>query len=783
MRITGRIGWWGAAAVIVALTPPSSVAAQAPWVLTGVVADSVTGLPIDGAHVEWVEEERDYTTSDGGRFEILDVHRTTITLRVAAPGHRAIELVVSSATADGQVTILLPAQAVQLSGIEVQVARTTQGLDLRAPQATTRLGSAQITRERGQTLGETLRGVEGVSVIQYGPSVAKPVVRGLHSQRIVVMNDGVRQEGQQWGGEHAPEIDVFSVNEIEVVRGPSSVLYGSDALGGVLRIEPAAQPSQTGLGGELGLNTFSNNRQFSGSVMVEHGRIEIPALGMVGARFRLSGRKSGDAATADYNLTNTGFTELNFGATAGAVRPWGEIELDYTRFESEIGLFTGAHVGNFDDLLRAMSRGPVPTEFGYEINDPKQKVTHNAVRVHGHSHMHGIGHVEGTYGFQLNRRREFDSHGPLANRATPAFGLDLYTHTFETRLNHDQPGWLSGAFGFSGMRQGNISTGKAFLIPQYRLYTGAVFLSEEADAGWAVFSGGVRYEYRWQRVFEFADAGIDVPDETKKYDGVAASFGVTVPFGDTWALGATVGRAWRAPNVNERYSQGIHHGTAQYELGDPALDKEHTLNVDATLKRVGERVSLQLSGYRNAIRDYIYLEPRAPVLSIRGAYPAFKFQQTDAVIVGAEAGISAKVLGSVELRASGSLLRGTDDATDDPLYDMPSDRFQLGVRFDLPSTSWAAGPFFDVGVTAVRDQNRVPAETVYALPTDGYQLVNLELGANWVSIGGQRVEIGLEARNLLDTAYRDYLSRYKLFVDDPGRDLVVRVRMPLGETY
>jgi iron complex outermembrane receptor protein len=712
---------------------------------------------------------------------LLDIHSAVVTLRVEALGFAAVVREVRGGEGSREVEIALEDAALELEGLEVGVRQSAP--DLTVPQSTTRLTQVDIIRERGQTLGETLSDVEGVSIIQYGPSIAKPVVRGLHSQRIVVMNDGVRQEGQQWGGEHAPEIDVFDVNEIEVVRGPASVLYGSDALGGVLRVEPAPAPSGTGMGGEAVVNSFTNNRQFSGSLMLEDGTLQLPLVGEVGGRFRVSGRKAGDAATPDYNLTNTGFAELNLGATVGATREWGGVTLDLSRFDTDIGLYSGAHVGNFDDLLRAMERGPEETEFAYDIDNPRQSVTHDAVRVDAHTHSGSLGTVEGTYAFQLNRRREFDNHGPLAGRSRAAFGLDLYTHSLEARLQHPTLWGFDGTIGVSGMRQGNISKGKAFLIPQYRLYTGAAFLSEETDLGWASLSAGVRYEFRWQRVYEFSDAGIDVPDETKTYDGVATALGINVPVGDSWSIGATTGRAWRAPNVNERYSQGVHHGTAQYELGDPSLVTERTWNVDGTLRRSGPRFDLQLSGYRNAIDDYIYLQPRAPVLTIRGAYPAFEFAQVDAVIVGGELSFRLALLRSVELRASGSLLRGSERASSAPLYDMPADRMTTGLRFELPTTSWATRPFLDLSATLVREQDRVPEGTVYALPTDGYQLVNLELGAASLDLAGRRIDAGLEIRNVFDTAYRDYLSRYKLFVDDPGRDIALRVRIPLGATW
>lgn len=766
------LGFWVAA---------GDAAAQTSSTVTGIVVDSITGAPLVSAHVHFVDQDRHFVTTDEGRFLILDAHGDSITLSIDLIGYRTTQwrvAVSSTATVFPMVR-----EAVDVGGIEVEAEAAQRRADLSTPVSTTRMSEDEVTRERGQTLGATLRDVEGVAVIQYGPSISKPVVRGLHSQRIVVSNGGIRQEGQQWGGEHAPEIDVFGVHEIEVVRGPGSVLYGSDALGGVLRVEPAAPPAGSGLGGEYVLNGFSNNRQVAGSAMVEHGRLRLPLVGEVGGRFRGSLRKSGDAATPDYNLGNTGFTELNLSAAVGVVRPWGGVEVDYSRFTTDIGLFSGAHVGNFDDLIRAMEQGPADTEFTYAIDSPKQDVVHDALRLSGHGHVDGVGVVRGVYGFQLNKRREYDSHGPLANRQRPAFGLDLYTHSVEAMLDHDPVGRLRGTVGVSASRQGNLSRGKGFLIPQYRSYTGAVFASEEADLNWVTLSGGVRYEYRWQRVFEFQDVGIDVPDETRSYDGFSGSLGLSVPFLEDWSIGASVGRAWRAPNVNERFSQGVHHGTAQYEIGDRSLESERTWNTDLTLRRVGERLDLQISVYRNAIDNYIYLEPRDPIQTIRGAFPAFNFRQVDATIGGGEASITARLLPRLYVSGGASILRGSERASDQPLYDMPADRIRGSFRALLPSSSWVVEPYVEVGMTAVREQTRVPEGTIYALPTDGYQLAHVEMGAASLNLWGRHVDATLEVRNLFDTSYRDYLSRYKLFVDDPGRDIVLRVRVPLGAAH
>jgi len=224
----------------------------------------------------------------------------------------------------------------------------------------------------------------------------------------------------------------------------------------------------------------------------------------------------------------------------------------------------------------------------------------------------------------------------------------------------------------------------------------------------------------------------------------------------------------------------VHHGTAQYELGDPTLKKESTLNLDLTLRRQGEGVTLEAGAYRNQVDGYIYLEPRDPVLTIRGAFPAFNHRQTDAVLTGGEALLRLHVTRSLGLEGGVNVVRGSRRDTGTPLHDMPADRLNGAVRYALPDRSWLEGGWLKLEGVVVKEQTRVPESTVYALPTAGYTILNLEMGADRFQAGRVPVEWTLSVRNLLDRRYRDYLSRYRLFSDDPGRDLVVRFTVPLG---
>jgi iron complex outermembrane receptor protein len=187
-----------------------------------------------------------------------------------------------------------------------------------------------------------------------------------------------------------------------------------------------------------------------------------------------------------------------------------------------------------------------------------------------------------------------------------------------------------------------------------------------------------------------------------------------------------------------------------------------------------------VSAYQNLIDNYIFLRPREPVSTVRGAYPGYNYAQANARLRGTEITAQVEPVRWLSLYANGNFVRGTDRPTGNALYDMPADRVTASARFFGPSSSHLTLPYFEIGSTLVRRQDRVPPVTIYKLPTAGYGLVNLELGATAFTIGGTRVEPSFAVRNLLDTRYRDYLSRYRLFVDEPGRDVVLRFTVPFG---
>jgi iron complex outermembrane receptor protein len=745
--------------------------------IQGSIIDSATSQPIGGAQISVAEAKVATTADSAGRYRIAGAFPPAVTLTIRRIGYGPVTKRVDLARGIATVNVALTQSASMLEKMTVKADSAAEFL--RAAQPTATMTQEDVQQQRGQTLGETIKAMPGVAIIQYGPSIAKPVVRGLHSQRIVTVNDGVPQEGQQWGGEHAPEIDAFAANKIEVIRGPASILYGSGALGGVVRVIPRPLPTSGGMGAEVSTNAFANNRQVAASALVEGANLPVPWLGALGWRAQMSARRAGDAKTPTYYLPNTGFKELDYNAAVGLTRPWGSSLLSYSHFGTDLGLYVGAHVGNLDDLNRAMQFPLTTSSFGSEIARPDQKVTHDLIAWHTEVGAPTAGRLEISYGFQNNLRKEFDNHG-FAVGARPAFALQLYTHSLDVQYHHKRVGPLSGTIGVAGMRQGNLSPGRSFLIPQYRLYTSGVFGFEQVAISRLTLTAGARLDTRWQHAYQFGAPVVISPEDQRSYAGPSGSLGASFAFTDSWSLSSSVAQAWRPPNVNELFSQGVHHGTAQYEIGDTTLVPERSLNADLTLRHLGARSRLELSAYQNRINDYIFLRPREPISTVRGAYPAYNYAHTNARLRGIEITGQVDPVSWLSLYANGNLVRGVDLPTGEPLYDMPADRATASVRVFRQSSTRFVTPYVEVGTTLVRRQDQVPLATIYKLPTAGYALLNFEIGATAINIGGTRLEPNLAIRNVLDTRYRDYLSRYRLFVDEPGRDVVLRLTVPFG---
>ncbi|WP_181163641.1 TonB-dependent receptor [Pontibacter mangrovi] len=748
--------------------------------LSGKVLDHDSREALVGATVYLPELDRAAITDAYGNYHFHQLCQGTYTLRVTYVGYEAEQFsvkVTGSATRDLQ----LHTNARELRTVEVT------GQHLRAhAQSQQELTGQELEQTRGLALGEALKGIAGVTTLQTGPTISKPVIHGMHSNRVLLLNNGVRQEGQQWGTEHAPEIDPFVASEMKVIKGAAGVRYGADAIGGVVLVEPKALPKAPGISGDLHLLGSTNNRQLATSATVEGNFEKTPPLS-----WRLQGtlRKAGNAKTPDYYLENTGLREQNFSAAVGYSKETYGSELYYSRFSTDLGILRESHIGSPEDLAYAIARGrPSNADnatFTYTINRPYQHVQHDLLKAKGYWQLGEAGKLEFVYGWQRNLREEYDvrrTSSPL-----PSMQLTLNTHTTEAVFAHKPLGNLSGSVGVNTIYQKNTYQYSDFL-PYFTGLTAGVFSMEKWEKGRLHLEGGLRYDYKHLQVkkFEQAEDGSEsnrtLIKPTYDFNNVSGILAAMYDVGYHLTFGLSATSAWRAPGANELFSKGVHHSSATYEEGNPGLTSEQAYNFEASVDYFGnQRLNGSLSLYHNYIRNFIYAAPQPePAELPQGTFPANKYTQADATFTGADLSLRYNFTPALQLDSKTSLLYARNLDTDDHLIYMPPNRFDNSLRYEVGQRGSFSDTFLSVGGVYVAEQKRVPekGEQDYAPAPDGYFLLQASAGTT-LHFGSQPVEVSISGNNLLNTTYRQYLNRLRFYADEPGRMLMLRLRVPL----
>ncbi|MBI3260116.1 MAG: TonB-dependent receptor [Ignavibacteriae bacterium] len=746
--------------------------------IRGIVIDSATNRPLVGASLEILPIKKGSITHKNGVFSLEGIPIGEYTLIAKFAGYEILSRQIKLPP-DTIIKIMLEPSSILLKQTVVESNRES-GFGAATKQTVT-ITTAELDEHRGQTLGDALKTINGVTTLQTGPSISKPVIHGLHSQRVTVMNAGVAQEGQQWGAEHAPEIDPFSISGIEVLKGAAGVEYGVGAIGCVIRVEQRALPVNKGIGGEFTANAFSNNRQGAGSLLLEGG-----AFDRVGWRAQISGRKAGNSKTSDYWMANTGFEELNGSAAVGYSTENFTANAYYSHFGTTLGIYLGSHFGNQDDLLRAIAAGNplTPSEFTYIIVGPKQEIAHDLWSLHSTYRVESLGQFEIQGGYQLNSRKEFDARrrysDSTSNITTPSFALNLESGSFEIKLHHNPIGLLNGTVGISSVSQVNVGKSLSYLIPNFSVSGIGAFAVETYTTGDVILSSGLRFDIRSQKTYQYLQK--TVPDSTVTYSGISGSIGALWQISKQESFSSNISTAFRAPSVNELYSEGVHHGTAQYEIGDRTLKPERGFSWDANLKVNSYNTSSEIGVYAHYFDGYIYTEPSlTSILTLRGAFPVFQYRQASALITGIDANTLLFFTDYYRADISVSWLYGQNLDTNEPLFQMPAPRGKITNHFHISDIGSFFHNYLELGGQFVARQTRFPLNGDYVDPPAGYVLFDIAAGTEIPISESHRMHLNIGVQNLLNKDYRDYLSRFRYFIADTGINFILRLRIPFGE--
>jgi iron complex outermembrane recepter protein len=736
--------------------------------LQGTVIDMATKEALPRAAIWLVGPEKGTTTDEKGRFNIKGLCAGTFTADIHYLGYKEKHMTITLPL-QNELFVLMEEDDVLIDEVTVQ----GEAISPDKTQSEVTLSETQLARASGKSLGESLQELPGVSSLKTGPTISKPIINGLHSNRILILNNGLRQEGQQWGTEHAPEIDPMMATQISVVKGAAAVRYGPEAIGGIVVVEPPALPYEhKHLHGNVRLMAADNGRMGSASTTFQGG---LGKAESVAWRLQATGRRAGDFKAPDYMLTNTGLKEADFSGAVGYKKNDWLAEAYYSKFTTELGILRSAHIGNLTDLQAAFEsdRPLIIEDFSYKIDNPRQEISHDLAKA-TFGKKGRLGDIRLVYGYQRNIRKEFDIRRG-GRGETPALHMDLLTHS--TDLVWEQRTWqkLRGQIGGSFIYQENRNvpgTGIKPLIPNYNSATSGVFAIERwMEDRWEV-EAGLRFDNRSFQVFTF-DENDEVIRPKYHFNNFSGSVGLVLKPAEGWKVTSNLGTAWRPPNVSELYSQGLHHGAATIEEGNTELDTEQALKwVNQLLVRKGIW-SAEVSVYAQKINNYIYLQPQPePRLTIRGAFPVYSYVQTDAFMAGTDVSLSAQLSKQWQYNLKGSLIRAKDVSNDDFLIFMPGDRIQNSVTWNYPFQSKKTF-FVSASHSVVRRQNRYPSGIDYVDPPKGYQLFGLNVGYG-SQLFGNDYEIYLEGTNLLDTSYREYLNRFRYYADELGRTITIR---------
>ncbi|NVB78628.1 MAG: TonB-dependent receptor [Kofleriaceae bacterium] len=758
--------------------------------------DAATHEPVVAATVR-IGDQLLATTDDSGRFALTALCPGQVVVVVERDDYQPAER-----------SVLVGDQA----SLEVEMRPAGEVIEVRdkAPpptemRSTAVVSGAELDKTRGKSFSDTLAKVPGVVQLRATTGVAKPIIRGQFGRRLLLLVDGIRHRAQEWGIEHAPEIDPFIADSLSVVRGPGGVRYGGDAIGGVVLVDPPELRREPGYNGEAHLIGTSNGRggTFAGRLQSVFERLPALSTQLEGSFKRLAAPE-----TPLYALDNAGVLEWNLGATLGYRAHRSDYKLSYRHYDATLGVCSCLRIHSPDDFFaQAEMEMPIGADHftsEFAIDRPKQDVQHDLAYARGTWERDQLGTLSATYSFQHDLRREYDVVRQAVGD-TAQFNFRLMTHELDLVFQHNpihlSEHWhLRGAAGVVGIAQINYYGGLQ-LVPDYKSYGAGLYATERLIGHSTEVEAGVRADASTRtaslaqidflRLVRSGQIAMDACTDPSR-DPVACnsrfltftgSLGVLRRLGDSWSLKGDLSVAQRAPNTDEQYLNGTAPTFPVLGLGKPDLGPETTYSSSATLAHDSESLKAEASVFVNYIGDYIYFAPAIgddgkPIFDvlIRGTFPRFTTRAVDALFYGADGGLSWAPIPAFDVAAQASFVRARNALDHSYLVFIPADRYRAAVTYHPPALGSLRSSYVTVSGMYVARQRRFDIAADFIPPPDPYFLLGAEIGTE-TTIADQRVKLSLEGTNLTNARYRDYTSLMRYFADEPGWQVWLRMSL------
>ena len=784
---------------------------QAQNILAGWVTNAEDNSAVVGATIYIPDLKRGTTSDKNGAYLISDLPKGSFLIECRFIGFGTLVKPIQIAGTT-ELNMGLSSLVTELS--EVVVTGMSHSSELKHnPIPVSSLDSRYLSENVSSNLIDNISKKAGVNQISTGPAISKPVIRGLGYNRIIVLNNGIRQEGQQWGDEHGIEIDEFSVDRVEIVKGAGSLMYGSDGIGGVINFL-VSNPVPSGvINGKYISNYQTNNGLFANSFM------NAGNINGIYWQARASNKVARPYSNAyDGKVFNSGFTETDLNGFVGVSKAWGYSQVSVNSFNQSLGLIEGDRDsnGNFTRLKDENGTEQEVTTSAedltsYRLFIPNQAINHFSVS-NATNFYFGDSRIQVNAGYQRNQRKEY---GDVLDENLKSLYFDLNSLNYNlTYFLPDKKDWQV-SIGTSGMMQGNKNKGVEFLIPEYNLFDWGVFSFAKRHFKRLDLSGGFRFDQRKISITPlFLDTnGNPTIDESQtekfksgnlSYSNYSASAGATYQISTHLSAKANLSRGFRAPNISELASNGRHEGTLRYEYGNQSLKAETSLQMDVGISFNSEHLSAEVSLFQNSISHYIFTQklsakdgtdsipdPSEPV-------PAYQYVQGEANLEGGEFSIDIHPHPFDWLHFENSFsfvnaLNKSQTANDSTKYlpFIPAPRFQSELRANFKRKGKQfSNLFVKAEYNAFGKQNRVLLENGSETITPSYALLNAGLGADINKKNRSTLfSFYFTVNNILDKAYQNHLSRLKYAdensttgrsgVFNMGRNFSFKVIVPL----
>ncbi len=634
----------------------------------------------------------------------------------------------------------------------------------------------------------------GVAQITTGGGISKPVIRGLGYNRVVVVSDNVRQEGQQWGDEHGVEVDGSSVGSVEILKGPASLMYGSDAMAGVVILHAQPTLAEGELKGNISTEYQTNNGLFNYSLQMAGNQKGV----VWDARYS---DKMAHAYKNKYDgyVPGSQFRERAGRLMLGLNKGWGHSRLTWTAYHLTPGIVEGE---------RDAETGELDHEDGwtghqYSKTLPFQQVKHYKV-VWDNSLNLSSGYLKAIIGYQQNRRQEFEEEMDEYE-----LYFKLHTLTYDLRyVTNEFNGWKLST-GIGGMYQKSGNEGEEYLIPDYRLFDFGFYATATKNLGdnWTL-NGGLRYDHRRLHGYELMEDGdVRFTNFSRHFNGVTGSIGAVCNINEHFNLRLNLARGFRTPNMSELASNGVHEGSLRYEIGNQDLKAEYSMQADMGLEFTSQYVSAQLSLFANRIDNYIFTHRLAD--EIEEGYLTYAYTQGDARLLGFEAGVDLHPVHSVHFSNTFSFVDAQQMHAEPGtkyLPFTPAPKWASELKWELfhhshttvnhHHTTDAAhrsvlnNLYIAAGLDCYLKQSHIYSADDTETATPGYALLNLSAGTDIQVKGKKKAEFYITADNLLNKAYQNHLSRLKYAdenvvtgrrgVYNMGRNITFKLVVPIS---